>query len=731
MRPFLVILCLWGALLSVPLPLRALSGSGKTAFDGELPDTIREKILTNLVQNSGVVREYKADMYVRGMYRVHKRNELIRFVPSMFRFYKDVDEYLTEMLGVAHYAAPDVYHTKVRALTGTFRRNRAGLHNTLEFLQMNLYSPTLLPGRLVSPLDSIGFPYYHFRLDSVSHTRADGTLYHIRIVPRNKSLQLVEGCMTVRGGEWLISEIRLEGRIDLVDFSVRMQMGDEAGEVFLPKRFDIKLLFGFLGNRIETDYAAELTYRTVELRPPGEPVGVKERQGGYDLSAAYSLECETGEVSTDTALMAAARPFPLTARERQLYADYHARRRVQEETVPEPKRKSRVFFGELGDALISSYTINLSELGSVKCSPLINPFLMSYSHSNGFSYRQEFKYNRLFPNDRWLRLVPKVGYNFTRKELYWSTDFDFYYAPSRLGALTFRVGNGNRIYTSRVTDELRQLKDSLIDFSKLHLDYFNNMYVQVGNRIELTNGLQLMTGIAMHWRKAVRPSELVSPEGPDQGSLWLRPTYTTFAPRLRLTWTPGQYYYMNGRRKMNLYSRYPTFSFDYERGIRGILGSNGSHERLEADLQHRVSLSPMRHFFYRLGGGVFTNQHSVYFVDFANFTRNNLPTGWNDDIGGAFHLLDGEWYNASRWYSRAHFTYEAPFLLIPHLKKYTRAVDSERLYFSLLHTTHLHPYVEVGYGIGTHIFDFGLFVNNLNGKFGEVGCKFTFELFNR
>ena len=39
--------------------------------------------------------------------------------------------------------------------------------------------------------------------------------------------------------------------------------------------------------------------------------------------------------------------------------------------------------------------------------------------------------------------------------------------------------------------------------------------------------------------------------------------------------------------------------------------------------------------------------------------------------------------------------------------------------------------VEIGYGIGTHVFDFGVFASFANWKYQEIGCKFTFELFNR
>ncbi|WP_374991750.1 DUF5686 family protein, partial [Acinetobacter pittii] len=63
---------------------------------------------------------------------------------------------------------------------------------------------------------------------------------------------------------------------------------------------------------------------------------------------------------------------------------------------------------------------------------------------------------------------------------------------------------------------------------------------------------------------------------------------------MRLTWTPGQYYYMNGDRKINLGSKYPTISVNWERGLKGIFHSSGSYERWEVDCQYNVPLGLMR-----------------------------------------------------------------------------------------------------------------------------------------
>lgn len=724
----------WMLLVLFPLCLFAEKGEGGVSV-GKLfssDDSVLVSIFNSVSQHAATVRQYQAQTYVRSQYKVHKRNALIRLVPSMFKFYDGVSDYLTESVGEVQYVAPDVYHMKLRALSGTFRRNQEGLYNALEFLNVNVYSPTtLLPDKLISPFSQRAVKYYDYYLDSITGSLGSPD-YCIRIVPRNNGVQLVDGMVVVSHGTWLIRELTLHGRIDLVDFTLHVQMGEREDRQLLPARCDVNLMFRFLWNKIESDYSAFFSYDNIVLDGDEGDATFASVSDKYDLTWQYVLECDDSEVVYDTAYISTFRPEPLDTTLQQMYADFNLLKQEQALSKPTPKRRSRAFWGNVSDALTDSYTLDLNKLGHFRFSPILDLGMLSYSPSNGVSYKQQFNYYRVFKNDRLFKVSPKAGYNFTRKEFYWNTGIDFYYAPDRLGAFTLKVGNGNRIYTSRIMDKLDPQRDSLVDFSKLNLNYFRDMYVQVGNRIELSNGLQLFTGIDMHRRKAIHPSELVvKDEFQRPISFFMQPTYITFAPRVKLIWTPGQYYYMDGRRKVYLHSYYPTFSLDYEHGFKGIMGSNGSYGRLEADIHQCIRLSSVSNLYYRYGGGVFTEQKGVYFVDFANFARSNLPVGWEDEISGSFHLLDNDWYNSSRWYSRAHLTFEAPFIILPRTRSHQGVVHSERLYGSILYTTHLHPYVELGYGIGTYLFNLGIFTSNVNGQFHEVGCKFTFELFRR
>lgn len=744
-----------GLCFLLPFPLCAKKHQSSLPPDMQslMADSLMSRVIFFAPMYEESVSAYKANLYIKGRVHIRKQNFLLRFWPNIFRLRKGVREYMMETYGELNYTAPDQYDQRVTATMGTSSEFWEMDHRLPEYFHINVYSPTLLNDKLISPLSPKAARYYQYRVDSVwgpSHNRN----YRIRFIPRSKSFQLVGGYVVVSDNVWSIREMRFSGRSEWFAFTVLLRMG-EVGEKneFLPLTCDLEGYFSLLGNKIEGQYTAILDYN--KITPRAEQADIPQRKRSrYDLTDSYVLRCDTNALVRDTATFNDLRPVPLSTHEQFLYQDYYQTL----DSLPQRKRrrsKSLEFMGQLGDLLISDYTLKLSKIGSVRCSPLVNPLLVSYSGSNGFSYRQEFKYNRLFTGDRLLRIVPKIGYNFTRKEFYWSIDSDFGYWPQKRAAFHINIGNGNRIYNSRVLDDLKAMPDSIFDFDQIHLDYFKDFYLRLRHTWEIINGLTLDVGLSLHRRTEVERSnfQYVYPETPPvkalsdkesttPGSLIIpafdptllnrfRHSYNSFAPRVVLTWAPGQYYYMDGARKVNLYSYYPIVSVDWERGIKGVLPNSGSYERIELDLQHQIVLRPMHKLYYRMGWGKFTNQNDIYFVDFANLARHNLPVGWNDEIGGVFQLLDGRWYNSSREYLRAHLTYEAPFLLLPHLMKYTQYVLNERLYFNALAVPHLKPYIEVGYGIGTHIFDFGFFASFANWKYQEVGCKFTFELFNR
>lgn len=728
-RFFIGLLCV----LLLPFGLRAGVKGDTYIYAPTLCDTILHSLFQFSSFYSKVIDEYEAEVYLKGRVKVHKSNKLIRYIPSMFRLEDGVADYVMESISDMHYTAPDIYNRKVKAVSSTFRRNRGQLADLTDFLNVNFYSSSVMSDKLLSPLNKEASRYYIYELDSVAGP-PDNLRYKVSVTPKYDGTQLVRGYVWVSDQVWSVREIYMEGQFDMVEFKMHTVMGCEGDEEFLPIHSGLNLVFKFMGNHLEMKSSARIKYSKI-LFNTGAERRKSQKKHHHDLTEFYDLTCDTTRLITDKVKFAELRPYPLTAEEDSLYALQAQRKEASDVRKQQnPKKKAAVFWGQLGDMLVTNYNVNLSEFGSVRCSPLINPVMLSYSHSRGVSYKQKFKYNKLFSNGRLIRVTPQLGYNFTRKELYVKADMSFQYWPQRLGSVDIGVGNGNRIFSSAVLDQLKSTPDSSFNFNNVELDYFKDVYFNVFHTLEPVNTLLIKAGVSMHWRYlGIDLSPKVN------GSLsyadilmikGIRSRYNSFAPRIRIEWTPGMYYYMNGNRKMNVGSKMPTFIFDYERGMKGVLGSSDGHERFEFDVQQKIELNRIRTLAYRVGGGMFTKMDNVYFVDFVNFSRSNLPEGWNDEIGGTFQLLDRRWYNSSRQYWRGHMSYESPFILLRPFNRWLGMVQQERLYGGILFMPHLNPYIELGYGIGTHIFDAGAFVSFINGRYDTVGFKFTFELFN-
>lgn len=129
---------------------------------------------------------------------------------------------------------------------------------------------------------------------------------------------------------------------------------------FLPVHFNIDATFRLLGNVIDGSYTAVLDYKEISQK---DPAVVRNRtKSKYDLSESYTLLTDTNAYRRDTAHFNKLRPIPLTSHEKKLYEDFFLRR----DTLlykKKPKNKRLEFWGQIGDALVSRYTVDLAKWG--------------------------------------------------------------------------------------------------------------------------------------------------------------------------------------------------------------------------------------------------------------------------------------------------------------------------------------------------------------------------------
>lgn len=355
MRKFILV-CL--SALMFPFVLMAEGGDERIPEKPEVPDSILQNIFQFSPFYSRIVDEYKADIYIKGRVKVHKSNHLVKYIPSMFRLEKGVNDYIIESLSEMHYTAPDIYNRKIKAMSTTFPRERGQLTDLTDFLNMNIYSSSMMSDRLLSPLDKECSRYYTYLLDSIVGTD-DCLKYKILVVPKFRGTQLVSGYIWVSDQVWTIREVYFEGKFDMIEFKLRNIMGEEGDEEFLPVRLDLDIDFKFMGNHLEMNADAVVKYNQVTFYAGGER-RKSQKKHSHDLTEFYQLTCDSSQMVTDRDKFNELRPVPLTADEYGLYQYQQVRKKsdwLLDVSEEENKKKRPLNFGDSWAICSSAVTV--------------------------------------------------------------------------------------------------------------------------------------------------------------------------------------------------------------------------------------------------------------------------------------------------------------------------------------------------------------------------------------
>ena len=677
-------------------------------------DSIMRLVIANVYTYEQILSKYEAKIYTKGHTEILKNNYLIRFAHNLLPVDRHNKNMLFEMVSNSKYTAPNIYQHEIEAINGNSIPNNKKQQEALNYLNLNIYSPEIYEGSFLSPLAPNALSYYHFTL--LDTEESDGVkVYKIRFTPKQKSQKLVSGHLYIIDERWTIYKIDVSGRNNFTDFNIFMTFGKGDQEFNLPDKADLKISFKLLGNHIETMYHSKFDYSYIEWKEANKE---GKRETLLDLTQYYSLSNREVPVIQDSLYWIEHRDIPLSEEEQWAYS---------EKTINLPDTAEITQYLKLTEDFTRSNNWYLNNT-RIKYSGLINPFQLGYSGLNGVTYKQTFRFSKTFNNQHQLRFSPDVGYIFNRREVFTRIGSDWEYRPDKIGYLSFIVGNTYQGYSSKIIDDvLEQVNDPDFSLDNLTLPYFRTYYTEIRNNLELFNGFQLSAGISFYHRS---PSKRQYIEEIKDANALINRSYNDFTPVISLSYTPRQYYRMDGKRKEYMYSYYPTFSAEIAQAIPNILNSSGDYCRIEANIQQRILLGLAKEFSYHIGGGLYTDQGLTYFADFRYFARNYFPRTWSEKIGGTFQLLNREWYNTSDKYLQVHLMYESPFILLQVLKMdLLKSVVSERLYFSQLSTPVLSNYTEVGYGVGNHIFNIALFAGFEKWDYQRVGVRFAFELF--
>lgn len=649
-------------------------------------DSLMVQRMLHYADNKPQIDSLSTCVYYRYVMNIVRRNFTLLCVPTMYNVARGKDrEHVGESVMRMTFYGPGHYKRKPISTVSTARKNRTAMPNVLRYLTPSLYNVTLIDDHILSPFWHGNRIFYKYRVRNLG----DGNV-EIRFRPRMHNTQTVKGRAFVHRLTGKVLTAHIEGEYDMVRFNLDVDMRSDLSTHLLPKSCTMSARFSFLGNRVESTY-----------------------------HAVYGVECaaiDSIEDTHDRLLIDSLRPDTLSEQEQRLWARADSIRESRSHDTTTVRTKNvwkDVIWGEIGNRLVNRHRghFGTNDRGSYRIGPLLNPLYMGYSNRKGVYYRFDFRGNYKFSDVSDIRWRLKAGYSFKQRQFYFTLPLTYTFDARHEGNIGMEVGYGKHITNTTVVGQMKQkYGDDYTLWDEMDMERFRDSYMHIKIHYDITPRLGVSIGGKSHYRRAIDRENFIA--------MGLQTEFRSFAPTAQVDYLP-------------IGERGPLLTVTYERGIKGILGSDHNYETVEADLSWERPLLLARRLSLRIGGGMYTTSTlNAYFLDYNNFREENLPGGWSDEWSGNFELLPRDWYNASKYYLRSNVTYESPMMMLAWVPWVGTVIEKERVYVSNLQAEGLKHYGEIGYGVHNRLFSAAFFMSFRELKYESCGVRFGFELFN-
>ncbi len=513
--------------------------------------------------------------------------------------------------------------------------------------------PGIASAPVISPLSNTSVLTYKFSLESSDV--ADGQLvYRIRVTPRKAGNSTVDGLLFINAESYTINRLEFALPAGGLVFSDRFSLAQAYRRVqgddwhVAEQRFRYATRRGkkkiFTGTTTLSygDYAQDYVFPDKFF---GNEVAVTTA-AAYERDSTYWARGRTVALSEEERRMVYLRDSIETVTSSQAYQD-SIEQLYNRVTLLDlafdgvgfrnNRRKSHLYFGPV------TSLVDFSPVGGWR----VGPYASAY---------------RRYPSGKMLNVKASADVGLKNLDVQGKLVAWFRYDPFQLGDVSLWVGrdfesfNPNDAY-------LNQLKAS---------NFFVKEEIALGQQREIVNGLYLRTLIRAINRRSIADYDtesLIDGIVTDEEPTVAFDGYQALITQVGLTYTPGQRYLREPRRKVILGSNWPTFSLTHRRGWSGLLSSDVRFDYLEAAVEQDVSLGALGVTTYRAQVGRFVNTDALPFVDIKRF-RDSDPLLFSDPLT-TFQALDAS-LNTSGMHLELHHIHHfngAIINNIPLLKK--------------------------------------------------------------
>lgn len=678
------------------------------------------------------VNAYKADAYLKGLFRLDKRPN--RILGQKITLDTGII-YLSESVSKFAYEKPDkiseqMISSKVSGNKQAFSFNQASDFN------INAYDKTIDLSQerdYVSPISSQAFLLYDF--EWLGSFQENGRVINkIKVIPKRSTDPAFEGIVYIVEEEW---------RLHSFDLMVTKQRGLEfidslsISQVFAPCDYDIWMpltqkfafrfnSFGIKGGgyylgvysnyEIEPDYQTYKEYGLYKAKFDAEPEKDLFEEKDFTPEVLY---VEKGSNKRDAEYWETVRPIPLTSIELQDYELKDSLRIIKESRPYKDsldRERSKPNFSSI---FLTGYL----HFNSVKnfywsAPPLLNAIQFNTVEGLVPELQPTLRWKQKERTFVWVK--PSLRYGFSSRHLYAKLEANYRLLDHKF--TRFYAGGGS--YTSQF-DEKEAISPFVNSYVTLvngqnFMKIFQKTFGYVRFQREISNGLYFTGGLEYASRDTLSNAssyswvrqnainytpnqpfsyELLAEEEKSAGFA----SHQAFTASAKLRIRFFQKYASRPDEKFIYPSKYPEVTLIYKRAFK-MVGSDLNYDFLEARIQDKMAIGQLGESNWSVAFGGFVNKNELTFVDFRHFAGNQIALSQGEEAF-KFELLPFYEFSTQDVFLEAHYEHhfnEFIFNKIPLLKKLNMQAVASTNYLT---TPTLGNYYEIGAGI-EHIFKF-------------------------
>lgn len=742
----------------------------------------------NLVKSFEAEVYIKGSLYIKSISKLIKlmaKDDLKEFN------IKEGETYLQESVNEIDFTSPDFTRQRVISIKSTFPDfGQDQSNNAIGFISGNIYKPDGF-GAAYSPILPGAFNYYNFKFEG--RTNYDTySVDKITILPKGKGAQYIEGTLYIVDGLWCISNLDIYKEEQLgVKLALTQNYEVVKEGAWLPISNRMKIDMDLMGNSGTFNYNTSIRYKELSVNVPGyikplprlvskspkaiafhektktkidkrqkmlnqllqienpntaqaykiariqqkqEELRIKDSlRFNHQYVESYKTVVDSNARKQDSSFWNKIRPIPLTLSElKSLRVHDSLALTTVHDTDSVAKKTPKFKFGNL---ILGGY-LRFDTVYTFRTRGLINPFSLNFNLVDGLQYHTSATFSKKLKTRDIIGIQPMIGYAFARKALFWEV-LGFSHSIGNEYKVGFKFGQQSRDYNTDGIHPLETTIEALI-FRENPARFYHASYADLAYEHELLNDFTVIGNLyfadntilknVSNYSFFYRDKKEYEPNIPEN-PLYKMANHQDFSFEVAVKYKPMPFYYIKNGVKQPYwqYNDYPEFKLTWRKGLPvGMFDTD--YDLLSFEVRHQKRLGMTNFFNYKIEAGYFVNTKSMWFNEFKHFAKRPLIAGVKEFFP-YFLLLDSYSNSTNDHYIVSHFQYKSPFIALKRLPVLRNRLWTESLFFSHLYTPINKNYMEVGYGIGSILFNLGVFTGFEDLKYRQTGIRLSINLF--